>query len=54
MSTHKKISFIKSAVRIFGYFGLMLAFGDNVMGFFVGMVLIISELIGVMEELGEK
>jgi hypothetical protein len=54
VSTHKKISFIKSAVRMFGYFGLMLAFGDNVMGFFTGMVLTVSELIGVVEELGEE
>ena len=54
MSLHKKISFIKSAVRIFGYFGLMVAFGDNVTGFFAGFVLVVSEIIGIVEELGEK
>ena len=54
MSTHKKISFIKSTVRIFGYFGLWIAFPDNPMAFLTGLVLVISEVIGVIEELGEK
>jgi hypothetical protein len=53
MSIHKKISFVKSAVRIFGYFGLWVAFPDNPMAFFAGLILVISELIGVLEELGE-
>ena len=54
MSTHKTISFVKSTIRIFGYFGLMLAFGDNVTGFFAGLVLIGSEIMGIVEEVGEK
>jgi hypothetical protein len=54
VSTHKKISFVKSTIRIFGYFGLMVAFGDNVTGYFAGGVLVVSELIGIVEELGEK
>jgi hypothetical protein len=54
MSLHKKISFVKSAVRVLGYFGLMVAFGDNVTGYFAGVILVVSELIGIVEELGEK
>lgn len=53
MSTHKKISFVKSAVRIFGYFGLWIAFPDNPMAFFTGLVLVVSEVIGIIEEIGE-
>lgn len=54
MSLHKKISFVKSVIRIFGYFGLMLAFGLNVTGYLAGGVLIVSEIVGIVEELGEK
>lgn len=54
MSTHKKISFIKSTVRILGYFGLMTAFELNVTGYLAGVILIVSEIIGVAEEFGEK
>jgi hypothetical protein len=54
MSTHKKISFAKSTIRIFGYWGLALAFGDNPVGYFAALVLITSEVLGVIEEIGEK
>jgi len=54
MSTHKKISFAKSFIRIFGYFALGLAFGDNTMGFAAAMILVASEVLGIVEEIGEK
>jgi len=54
MSTHKKISFIKSTIRIFGYFGIWIAFPDNPTAFLVGLVLIVSEVIGILEEAEEK
>jgi hypothetical protein len=54
MSLHKKISFVKSVVRIFGYYAIWIALPDNPMMFFAGLVLIVSECIGIVEELGEK
>ena len=51
--THKKISFVKSAVRIVGYFMGLVAFHHTLLGgaFYV---LILSEMVGIIEELGEK
>lgn len=49
MSNHAIVSFIKSCVRVVGYFLLML---QNPMPAVV--VLVISEAIGVLEELFEK
>ena len=50
--THQTISFIKSGVRITGYlllvpfsFGLLLV---------PALILVVSELVGVIEEFGEK
>lgn len=54
MSTHKKISFAKSFIRIFGYYGLGMAFGDNVAGFVAAWILVASEVLGIVEEIGEK
>jgi hypothetical protein len=54
MSIHKKISFVKSTIRIFGYFAICTAFPDNPMAFFAAFILVISEAIGIVEELGEK
>lgn len=42
---HQKISFIKSAVRIFGYGALLISLEVGV------ILLILSELIGIYEEL---
>lgn len=42
---HQKISFIKSAVRIFGYGALLISLEIGV------ILLILSELIGIYEEL---
>ena len=53
MSTHKKLSFLKSTIRIFGYFGIWIAFSDNPVAFFTGLILILSEVIGIIEEIGE-
>lgn len=54
MSTHKKLSFIKSFIRMLGYVGLSVAFGDNVAGFIAAWVLVGSEVLGIVEEIGEK
>lgn len=54
MSTHKKISFIKSTIRIFGYFIGATALGDNVAMFAAFVVLAVSEVIGIIEEVDEK
>lgn len=54
MSLHKKISFVKSAVRIVGYVLLIVAFPYSFFGQLAGVVLIASEGIGIIEELGEK
>jgi len=51
--THKNISFIKSAIRLIGYFLGLIAFPGGLIAaaFFV---LIISEAVGIIEELNEK
>ena len=54
MSTHKIISFVKSFIRIFGYVALSQAFGDNVTGYAAAAVLVLSEVLGIVEEIGEK
>ncbi len=54
MSTHKAISFIKSFIRILGYVALAIAFGDNVMGYAAAVILVLSEVLGIVEEIGEK
>jgi len=54
MSTHKIISFAKSFIRIGGYFALAEAFGLNIMGFAAALILIASEVLGIVEEIGEK
>ena len=42
---HQVVSFLKSAVRLTGYVGLLYGIGFGV------TILIISELIGIVEEL---
>ena len=46
--THKEISFIKSGIRLFGYFLLPLTIGGG------ALVLFVSELAGVWEEWNEQ
>ena len=53
MSLHKKISFVKSAIRILGY-GLLAYVWPTYFMWVVAIVLILSEIIGIIEELGEK
>jgi hypothetical protein len=45
---HQKISFIKSAIRIFGY-GLLIWMGEP-----AAIILVISEFVGVWEEIGRE
>lgn len=55
MSTHKKISLIKSAVRIAGY--VIGGYAFQYTNFFATVAFIIligSEGLGIVEELGEK
>lgn len=54
MSTHKKISFVKSFVRIFGYVVGMTGSGYNETLFAAWIILAVSEIIGIVEELDEK
>jgi hypothetical protein len=53
MSLHKKLSLFKSVVRIIGYIigGFAFKTGSLPAAFFV---LTVSELIGILEEHGEK
>jgi hypothetical protein len=44
MTTHTKISYLKSGVRIVGYAALIVSFPAAV------VILIASELIGILEE----
>jgi hypothetical protein len=46
--SHQTISFVKSGIRIFGYICLL----DSLS--LAAFVLIVSEVIGVLEEVGEK
>lgn len=48
MSTHKKISFIKSTIRLIGY--VLLPFSI----WWAAGVLFVSEVIGIIEEVGEN
>jgi hypothetical protein len=54
MSTHKTISFAKSAIRIFAYFGFIVAFPDSRVILFAALALVVSEGFGIAEEIGEK
>ena len=50
--THQTISFIKSGIRIAGYLFLVpFSFGLLVVP---ALILVASELVGVVEEFGEK
>jgi hypothetical protein len=55
VNEHQAISFIKSTVRILGYvIGAGAAWGlDYVWFFWAFVVLVASEIIGVIEEVGE-
>lgn len=48
---HKALSFVKSAIRLFGCFAGMIAFGDNVIGFIAFLSLAVAEVFGILEEL---
>lgn len=45
---HQHISFLKSAIRLGGYYGLLFVV------FWPAVVLIISEVIGILEEIGHE
>lgn len=45
MTLHTKLSYVKSALRIVGYLALLASVGVGV------VVLVVSELIGIAEEL---
>lgn len=51
--SHKEWSFIKSGIRIVGYLALMVALFENSAAVLAGAILIVSELVGVWEEVGE-
>lgn len=55
---HQTISFIKSGVRIVGYLGIsflpFIPFSPLTALFLIGAVLVISELIGIVEEIGHE
>lgn len=46
--SHQNISFIKSAIRIVGYGCLVLSMP------LAALVLIVSELVGILEEIGQE
>ena len=48
---HRTISFIKSALRLFGCVAGMIAFGDNVAGFIAFLALAVAEVFGILEEI---
>jgi hypothetical protein len=68
MSKHKKLSFLKSGIRILGYIlGMLASVGCGIVGstsldsidgamvlFIAFAILIVSEVIGIVEEFGEK
>jgi hypothetical protein len=54
MSLHKKISFFKSGVRIVAYLIGCAAFVHNTAAFMAFYVLVLSEIVGIYEEVGEK
>jgi hypothetical protein len=49
--SHKQISFVKSGVRIAGY--VMGGYAFNGLLAMAFVVLIVSEIIGILEEIGE-
>jgi len=51
--SHKALSFLKSGTRIIGYFALIVAFSGSPDVFVAGCILILSEIIGIVEEVGE-
>jgi hypothetical protein len=44
--SHQQISFLKSGIRILGYIGIIHV------SVFAALVLIVSELLGIVEEVG--
>ena len=52
MSKHKKISLVKSAIRLAGY--LVLTFVPIALVSWAAWILIVSEILGVLEEVEEK
>jgi hypothetical protein len=54
MSNHKTISLIKSGLRILGYALGVTAFFHNDLAAGAFLILIWSEILGIMEEAGEK
>lgn len=46
--SHQTISFIKSVIRLVGYIALPISLG------FAAWILIISEIVGIFEEVGEE
>jgi hypothetical protein len=56
MSPHKKISFWKSGLRIFGYVigAGAAAYNRDYIMYWAFLILIASEVLGIFEEIGEK
>jgi hypothetical protein len=52
MTRHAKVSYIKSTVRIFGYISLTEVI-TNPWAAAVAGLLIVAEVLGIIEELGE-
>jgi len=50
---HKLISFAKSIVRIFGFVALSQVLPTNDMLFFACFILVVAEVLGIVEEIGE-
>lgn len=46
--THQEISYIKSTIRIAGYCALLINFT------IAALILVVSELVGIAEEIGEE
>jgi hypothetical protein len=49
-SRHKRISYVKSLLRILGYVALILALPQGHTAVAAGWFLVISEIIGIVEE----
>ena len=56
MSLHKKISFFKSGIRILGYVigAIASVHSHDMFMHWAFVILVASEVIGIIEELGEK
>jgi hypothetical protein len=54
VSIHKVISFVKSTIRLLGYFVFWMAFLDNPTAFLAFIILTVSEMLGVIEKVEEK